>query len=273
MSDEFACLAVETATEVCSIAACVGARISVRDYTAPDKTSRHIYEIVAEVLDEIGLNLESLDCIAFGSGPGGFTGLRVGAAVVQALAFGTSKPACRISSLSVLAAGAMRKYDVSRVAPCFDARMAEVYLALYEVDGNEVMQAEVADRLVDPADYDFESLRPFFAAGPGWKAYADLLERHADRMIGRGFWNFGRQREICCRRRDASLNPDRPFPPPKCCRTIFVTKVHGIIRYRCFGFFGYCFMQMVNGVGFRSRISRYRVFGFSVIVSCKGITR
>ena len=86
MSGEFACLAVETATDVCSIAACVGGRSSVREYTAPDKTSRHIYEIVGEVLDEIGLNLGSLDCLAFGGGPGGFTGLRVGASVVQALA-------------------------------------------------------------------------------------------------------------------------------------------------------------------------------------------
>jgi len=185
MSGEFACLAVETATPVCSIAACVGEQISVREYSTPDKTSRHIYEIVQEVLDETGLNLESLDCIAFGSGPGGFTGLRVGAAVVQALAFGVSKPACCISSLAVLAAGAMRKHEVSRVAPCLDARMSEAYLALYQADESQVIQVEVADCLADPGDYNLDSRQPLFVAGPGWKAYPDLLQRHADRIVGR----------------------------------------------------------------------------------------
>jgi len=184
MSGEFACLAVETATDVCSIAACVGRRSSVREYTAPEKTSRHIYEIVGEVLEEIGLNLGSLDCLAFGSGPGGFTGLRVGASVVQALAFGVSKPACCISSLATLAAGAMRKHDVTRVAPCFDARMGEVYLARYQANEDGVTKVEVVDCLADPADYDFGLVQPFFAAGPGWNAYPYFLERHADRILG-----------------------------------------------------------------------------------------
>jgi tRNA threonylcarbamoyladenosine biosynthesis protein TsaB len=185
VSREFTCLAVETATDVCSIAACVGERSSVRDYATADKMSRHIYEVVHEVLDEIGLNIGSLDCLAFGSGPGGFTGLRVGAAVVQALAFGGSKPACCISSLAALAAGAMRKYDVARVAPCFDARMGEVYIALYQVNENGVMNAEVVDCLANPDDYDFDSVQPFFAAGPGWNACPNLLERHADRILHR----------------------------------------------------------------------------------------
>ncbi|MFQ5635169.1 MAG: tRNA (adenosine(37)-N6)-threonylcarbamoyltransferase complex dimerization subunit type 1 TsaB, partial [Gammaproteobacteria bacterium] len=97
---DFRCLAIETSSAVGSIAACADGRLAQRSYGPPGPESRQVYRYVREVLSATDVGLEELDCIAFGQGPGGFTGLRVGAAVVQALAYGNGLPVCRVSSLS-----------------------------------------------------------------------------------------------------------------------------------------------------------------------------
>lgn len=193
MTREFACLAVETATEISSIAACRGERVGARQYRNARGGSEGIYVSVQEALDEVELTLADLDCIAFGCGPGGFTGLRVGAAVAQALAYGVSVPVCRISSLATLAAGAVRIHGAedghraSLVATCFDARMGEAYVGLYAADDTEVVRVRLEDRLVDPRVFEIESEQPFFAAGPGWAAFDEMRESYGDRIIGADF--------------------------------------------------------------------------------------
>jgi tRNA threonylcarbamoyladenosine biosynthesis protein TsaB len=187
MKTDFRCLAVETATARCSIAACGSDAVGRREFLSARSGSQRIYAVVREVLDEAGLELNDLDCIALGCGPGGFTGLRVGAAVVQALAYGTSKPVCRVSSLATMAAGAFSQYRAPLVATCLDARMGEAYLALYAVDDQGVPGARIEDRLVDPKLFQFESQEEFCAVGPGWAAYPALGDRHTGRMTSQDF--------------------------------------------------------------------------------------
>lgn len=180
----FTCLAIEAASQVCSIAACHGGRISIRSGAQPRDQSRHIFESVREVLDELGLGLPALDCIAFGCGPGGFTGLRVGAAAVQALSFGVSVPVCRISSLASMALGTMQKHGIRSVATCLDARMGEAYLAVYRADEKSLVSTILEDCLVDPAKFTLDHKLEFFAAGPGWGACRDLFDRHIELISG-----------------------------------------------------------------------------------------
>jgi tRNA threonylcarbamoyladenosine biosynthesis protein TsaB len=200
VSASFNCLAVETATEVCSIAVCRGEQTSVLRYKSARGSSEGIYESVQKLLDELDLQLDQLDCIAFGRGPGGFTGLRVGAAVAQSLAYGTGLPVCPVSSLATLAAGALRRQGAgnkngsevqggaaSLVATCLDARMGEAYVALYARDEAEIVRLQLEDRLVDPREFEFESGPPFLAVGPGWAAFDELRERHAPRFAGTDF--------------------------------------------------------------------------------------
>lgn len=184
MSANFSALAVDTSTELCSIAACSGDRLVCREYASSQTGSRHIFELIGEILQEVEQTIQSLDCIAFGCGPGGFTGLRIGAAVTQSLAFGARLPVVRVSSLALIAAGAIRKHDVSLVAPCLDARMGEAYLAVYRADGTESMKIELSDSLVDPQDFRLESSEPVFAAGPGWEAYESLVNINSSRISG-----------------------------------------------------------------------------------------
>ncbi len=183
---DFACLAIELAAGTGSVAACDGVRTSHHAYPAQSGQSRDIYTGVHEVLRELGLDLEALHCIAFGCGPGAFTGLRVAAAVTQALAYGAKLPVARVSSLAALAAGTMRKHRVDCVVPCFDARMGEAYLALYEGGPVAGSDPTVPDSLVDPGQYRLPDI-PFFAAGPGWPACPELLDNHATQIVGSDF--------------------------------------------------------------------------------------
>jgi len=183
----FACLAVESATGVGSIAACVGDRTALREYAGHPMQSRDIYAGIREVLDELALELADLDCIALGCGPGAFTGLRVVAAVTQALAYGADLPVARISSLAALAAGAARRHDIDCIAPCFDARMGEAYLAVYSGGLTGELRNTIPDALVGPESFRLPANLSFFAVGPGWSACPDLIDNHATQIVGADF--------------------------------------------------------------------------------------
>ncbi len=178
LPESFACVAIETSTPVSSIAACRAGQVAQAEYGSPGRESRHVYSCVRDVLREVGASLEALDCVAFGCGPGGFTGLRVGAAVAQALAYGAGLPVCRVSSLATLAAAAMRLHRVECVAACVDARMGEAYVGVYRNRGDG-LEAEVPDCLVAPDEFRLPLSRAAFAAGPGWAAYPRMAAAHA----------------------------------------------------------------------------------------------
>jgi tRNA threonylcarbamoyladenosine biosynthesis protein TsaB len=176
---EFSALAIETSTEACSVAACSGGLFSIREYASSPTESRQVFQLINETLNEIGLPLQSLDCIAFDCGPGAFTGLRVGAAVTQSLAFGASLSVVRVSSLAVIAVGAIRKHGVALVASCLDARMGEAYLAVYRADERDVVRMELEDSLVDPQTFELDARQRVYAAGSGWAAFPSLCDRNA----------------------------------------------------------------------------------------------
>jgi len=185
--ESFACLAVESATGNGSIAACVGGRTALREYTGRPMQSRDIYVGVHEVLDELAIELTNLDCIAFGCGPGAFTGLRVTAAVTQALAYGAGLPVVRISSLAALAASVVRTHDVDCIVPWFDARMGEAYLAVYSGSAPEKLHTTIPYALVGPKQFRLPGDLSFFAAGPGWSACPDLVDNHVTQFVGSDF--------------------------------------------------------------------------------------
>jgi len=182
LPDDFRCLAIETSSPVSSVAACADGRVARGEYGSPGEQSRQVYACVRDVLRDVGLELAELSCIAFGCGPGGFTGLRVGAAVAQGLAFGTGLRVCRVSSLAVLAAAAMRQHGVTTVAACADARMGEAYFGVYRGDG-EQLTTLVSDRLVLPGELPLPDSGAF-AAGGGWSALPRLIEANAARLDG-----------------------------------------------------------------------------------------
>ncbi len=121
-------LAIDTSTEFCSAALWLDGTLRTRRVCAGQLHSSLLLPMVDELLQEAGLSLRQLDGIAYGVGPGSFTGLRIACAVTQGLAFGADLPVVGVSTLASLA----QQTDADRVLTVLDARMAEVYWAAYE---------------------------------------------------------------------------------------------------------------------------------------------
>ena len=181
---DFCCLAVETATDFPSLALVRGSKMAVRAAEGLQTPSRGIYTWLQEVLEETGTSLDQLDCLAFGAGPGSFTGVRVAAALVQALGFARQLPVVPVSTLAALAMAGFRASRMRPVACCLDARMGQVYFAVYAADDEQGVRSLQNDALLQPEEVSCTGLSSCFAAGPGWQAYPALCDRFAGVMTG-----------------------------------------------------------------------------------------
>ena len=172
-------LALDTATENCSAALLVDGRMAAREQRVPRGHAELILTMVDEVLAESRAALAGLDAIAFGRGPGSFTGVRLGASVAQGLAFGAGVPVVQVSDLMAVAQRVLcEDARISRVLVCNDARMREVYWGCFarsasglaEPVAPERVSAPVAVRL--PAPW-MEAPKPV-GAGSAFAAYPEL---------------------------------------------------------------------------------------------------
>lgn len=125
-------LVIDTSTEGCSVAVSVGTDVVEVMEIIPRGHAQRIMPMISDVMAQAQLSIKQLDGIAFGRGPGAFTGLRIAAGVVQGLAFGANLPVIPVSSLAALAQGAIRECNANFTLAAIDARMGEVYWALYE---------------------------------------------------------------------------------------------------------------------------------------------
>ena len=146
--------------------------------------SRAVFEWVHELLEETNSALSELDCIAFGAGPGSFTGVRVAVALAQGLGYARKLPLCPVSTLAALAAGSLRNTVADAVACCFDARMGQVYFGVYCRDTEEGVRALTADALLNPEAVNLPAEGTFLAVGAGWAAYPQLAARLQSRIVG-----------------------------------------------------------------------------------------
>lgn len=171
-------LAVDTATENCSVALMVGNEIVSRCEYAPREHTTKILPMVDTVLAEAGVKLTQLDALAFGRGPGSFTGVRIGIGIAQGLAFGADLPMLGISTLAAMAQGSYRQHQAEQVLAAIDARMGEVYWGQYRrlVDGD--WQVVGSERVIQPAGLGellTDTEGRWQTAGTGWDAYAEQL--------------------------------------------------------------------------------------------------
>lgn len=169
-------LALETATEACSAALWLDGEVVERFEVAPRQHTQLALPMVESLLAETGLSLVQLDAIAFGRGPGAFTGVRIATGLVQGLAFGADLPVVPISTLAALAQGALRIHGASRVLALMDARMQEVYGGYFVLAGEgQVMEAVSTEWVAAPAQMPLPEEGAWFIAGSGWDAYSEAI--------------------------------------------------------------------------------------------------
>lgn len=172
-------LAIDTATEACSAALWNDGNTSAHFELCPREHTQRILPMVQDILSASGVMLTELDALAFGRGPGSFTGVRIGIGIAQGLALGAGLPMIGVSTLMTMAQGAWRKTGATRVLAAIDARMGEVYWAEYVRDEQGVWQGETSEAVLKPEAVTerLQQLTGEWAmVGTGWKAWPDMTE-------------------------------------------------------------------------------------------------
>jgi len=192
-------LALDSATEVCSVALLVEAGVLVRELPPGPGHSAHLLAMVQAVLAEAAIPLSRLDCIAFGRGPGGFTGVRLAASVTQGLAYGAGLPVVPVSDLLAVAQQALdRAPAAASVLVCNDARMQEVYWAC-ATRGPHGLALAAGPEQVGPPDtvkLPTELPGPVLGAGRGFAVWPSIPERLGRDLSGIDAELLPRAREI-----------------------------------------------------------------------------
>lgn len=177
-------LALDTSTEACSVALWHKGEKTHLDELAERTHTKRILPMIDELLANSGINLKQVDALAFGRGPGSFTGVRVGAGIAQGLAFGADLPVIAVSNLTAMAQAAFELHQAKNVVAAIDARMNEVYFSQVK---REKMRSElgeffqwnpVIEEQVCQPEKALEQLSDLttYRVGTGWAAYPQFKD-------------------------------------------------------------------------------------------------
>ena len=168
-------LAVETSTELCSVALLRGGQLFVEEALAQNRHSELLAPMIRRLLARAHLKVAQMDAFGFGQGPGSFTGIRIACGVVQAMAFAANRPVVPVPSLLALA----EQSNEGRVIAALDARMDETYLAAYARNGDD-WDAVIAPRLADRNALPPLPGRRWAATGSGFDRFDWLREAYRE---------------------------------------------------------------------------------------------
>ena len=169
-------LAVETATDFCSVALEMNGEVLVREAHAPRRHAELLMPWMRELMADGGIGFPDLEALAVSRGPGGFTSLRIGLGVIQGVGLAHELPVHAVSTLSVLARAADPRCMAPHVLAVLDARMSEVYSAWFRSgpNGHELIGSEQ----VGPPDHlEAPDAGPWLVAGSGLAVYGEAIER------------------------------------------------------------------------------------------------
>lgn len=169
-------LAIETATDACSAALLIDKSVAQELCIAPREHAKIILPMVDQLLASAELRVTQLDVIAFGRGPGSFTGLRIATGIAQGIAFSANLPVAPVSTLAALALGCSREHQATHILTALDARKQEVYWGRYQLTENGLLQAQGAETVCPPERVALPDSCNWTGAGSGWGAYKEILQ-------------------------------------------------------------------------------------------------
>ncbi len=176
-------LAIDTSGETCSAALLIDGAVQQTIEHAPRRHAELILGMMEQLLKHAGIQLGALDALAFGRGPGSFTGVRIAASVVQGAAFGATLPVVPISTLAAIAQGQFRRTGQRHLLAALDARMDEVYWGCYSV-GEDGLATPCCEECVSaPERISAPPGNAWTGVGPGWSVHGQALsQRLGDRL-------------------------------------------------------------------------------------------
>lgn len=181
-------LALDASSEQCSCALLCGQSTLARSEFAPRRHAELILPMADSLLAEAGLQPTQLDAVAFGRGPGSFTGLRIACGVAQGIALSADLPLVAISSLATLAQAAVEELACQHVLTALDARMEEVYWGCFSVNAQGLVEPLCEEAVSPPTavsvdEYLQDGAESLWqAVGTAWSAYPSLAEPLQQRL-------------------------------------------------------------------------------------------
>jgi len=166
-------LAIETSSELASVALLRGGSVISRVSSGVRTHSQSVLPMIQELLAEAGIALKDCDAIAFGSGPGSFTGVRTACGIAQGLAFGGNLPVVPVVTLDAMALACHQRHGAAEVLAVLDARMGEVYWAQYRFADGAAPAPVLPPALSAPEAV--QSQGAPVACGNGLSAYAEAF--------------------------------------------------------------------------------------------------
>jgi tRNA threonylcarbamoyladenosine biosynthesis protein TsaB len=170
-------LAVDTATQHCSVAVCLDLTLLAETTLFRRQThSKHLLEMIHQTISMAGIKLNEIDAFAVTRGPGSFTGLRIGLSCIKGLAYALDKRVVSISSLEILATQAMVNNSNNHllICPILDARKKEVYFAGFRYLNNRLIQVN-PEMVLSPENLTRQIEGPCLFIGDGAILYKDIL--------------------------------------------------------------------------------------------------
>jgi len=189
-------LALDTATEACSAALYIDGEVQERFEIAPRVHTKLLLPMIDSLMAEASLKPQQLDAIAFGCGPGSFTGVRIATGVMQGIAYGADLPVVPVSTLAAISQACLQKTAYDTIFTAVDARMSEIYWAVYQRDAEGYAELVGEEKVQPASDVDALSLSGY-GIGSGWAQYESVLtEKLSSQILGIGADYLPRSAEI-----------------------------------------------------------------------------
>lgn len=168
-------LAFDTSSTACSVALMINGKIETDHQVAPMQQAQLILSMIDNLLKKNTVSLNQMDAIAFGCGPGSFTGVRIAASVAQGLGFAVGKPLIPISSLAAIAQSAYQANGWKKLLVAIDARINEVYWAAYEAGEDNLVNLIGKEAVSTPSALYFTGSQDWYGIGNAWDVYRDQI--------------------------------------------------------------------------------------------------
>ncbi|MDR3491171.1 MAG: tRNA (adenosine(37)-N6)-threonylcarbamoyltransferase complex dimerization subunit type 1 TsaB [Gammaproteobacteria bacterium] len=171
-------LAIDTSSNACSVALLDNEDIESLHKIAPIAQAQLVLPMVQELMQEAKIQLQHLDAIAFGCGPGSFTGLRIAASVAQGLAFAAEVPLIKISSLASIAQHVFQERNWNKLLVAVDARMQEIYYGAYEINSEGFAELKGEEKVCSANQIPLHKNQDWYGVGDAWGIYSEIMELH-----------------------------------------------------------------------------------------------
>ena len=192
-------LAIESSGQTCSVALLLGepgaAKIYCKSASVPRKHAELLLPMINELMQEHSISPEQINFIAFGEGPGNFTGIRLSASIAQGLAYGWNKQVLPVSTLASMALAAGEKYQINKIMVAMDARKQEISFAAYEINQNKSPGSRIKSGKLKISESDDVVLKSIkntgilqpgkikLPEGDGWLAIGDAWGKYSQELL------------------------------------------------------------------------------------------